>query len=105
MEFPVVIYAEKGDSIAHSSLSREGLEYLIDKGAVIGVGSWTKIRKLRYNELLVSEDSKRIVRAFLRLPIADDNRTITIVSRTFTHHKLRSLSYAGSTIGCAVPQP
>ena len=48
LQFPVEILEEKGDRVARVE-SRRGLLALIEVEAVIGIGTWNRIRHLRLN--------------------------------------------------------
>lgn len=100
--FPISIYAERGDEIVHPSVDEAYARVLIDECAIIGVGNANHIKRFRVNIGCPApiREALRERGKELRLPTAADNRTIMIVSRTFTHHPARSAAYAFSTIGC-----
>jgi hypothetical protein len=94
MTFPMPIYAETGDQIVYQANSRLEVEEFANLDGIIGVGSWGRVKRLRLNPN-ASPDAKIKVREKFgrRLPVAEDNSTITTVSRTFTHHAARSAAY------------
>lgn len=59
LKFPVQILEEKGDQVARVEEKR-GLMALIESEAVIGIGSWNRIRHLRLNRPLESLTNLRI---------------------------------------------
>ena len=59
LQFPVQILEEKGDQVARVE-DKRGLMALIETEAVIGIGSWNRIRHLRLNRPMESLTNLRI---------------------------------------------
>jgi hypothetical protein len=72
---------------------------MIEIEAVIGIGSWKRIKHLRVNRPLEQIVITRI-KALDRMSAAEDNKTTCLVSRTQSHHPKRSAAYSrtGGTI-------
>lgn len=51
MVFPVDVYGEEGEEILFEKVTRVQLERLIAKQAIIGVGNWNTIKRLRLNHM------------------------------------------------------
>src|ERR1700722_6022126 len=94
MSFPMPIFAEKGEQIVYQAVNQGTIQELIEDGAIIGIGTWNRIKRVRLNPNASPSVKERLKKEFgFRIPTAEDNSTIIKVSRTFTHHAARSSSY------------
>jgi hypothetical protein len=95
IQFPVQILEEKGDRVARIE-DREGLLELIEVDAVIGIGSWNRIRHLRLNRPV---EELATLRVKLRvLPFATASKTVFPLRlddghRVHTFHGRRCSAY------------
>lgn len=95
LQFPVEILEEKGQNVARIE-DRRGLLVLIDVGAVIGIGTWKRIRHLRLNR---PTESMAALRVKLQVsPMAAASRTtfelqLDSGQRVHSFHGQRCLAY------------
>ncbi len=93
MKFPIEVLAEKSGHVAFILNNREELLALCDVEAVIGTGSWNRIKHLRVNRPMQEIESLRMkLRAVL--PVAEDSRTVQRDHNTYSLHMRRSRAYS-----------
>lgn len=95
LQFPVEVRAEKGDEVIFR-LSQSDLMALIEVQAVIGIGSWKKIKWFRLNRPTEEISILRLKKQCR--PSAEDNKTTVVDGRTIFHHKRRSEAFWGGAV-------
>lgn len=89
--FPIPVLAETGPEVA-MTVYRKDLLTLIELEAVIGIGSWKRIKHFRMNRPIEAITNLRVK---LKVnPSAEDNKTTFLDGQTQSHNRARSNAYS-----------